>query len=70
MPVKPGIVIYCSRWREEVAELRPAVIDRESALTLDEFRRFRHLVRNVYAMNLSPAGQGGRVNVGPARIVA
>jgi hypothetical protein len=34
--------------------VRPAVIDRDIALALDEFRRFRHLVRNVYALNLLP----------------
>jgi hypothetical protein len=34
--------------------VRPAVIDRNSAVTLDEFRRFRHLVRNIYTLNLVP----------------
>jgi hypothetical protein len=38
----------------EIAEVRPAVIGHESAGALDEFRRFRHLVRNVYAFNLVP----------------
>lgn len=38
----------------EIAEVRPAVIGHESAVALDEFRRFRHLVRNVYAFNLVP----------------
>ena len=35
-------------------EIRPAVISQSSALGLDEFRRFRHLVRNVYTTNLAP----------------
>ena len=39
---------------KEIAERRPAVISPESALILDEFRRFRHLVRNVYTFNLVP----------------
>jgi hypothetical protein len=39
---------------KEIAERRPAVISPESASTLDEFRRFRHLVRNVYTFNLVP----------------
>lgn len=39
---------------KDVAETRPAVISRESASALDEFRRFRHLVRNVYTFNLVP----------------
>jgi hypothetical protein len=38
----------------EDPEVRPAVISEHNALCLDEFRRFRHLVRNVYAMNLMP----------------
>lgn len=38
----------------EVPEVRPAVIGKGSAHALDEFRRFRHLVRNVYTFNLIP----------------
>ncbi|MCG7853554.1 MAG: hypothetical protein MIO92_13625 [Methanosarcinaceae archaeon] len=37
---------------KEVGEVRPAVIGRQTSDVLDEFRRFRHLVRNVYAANL------------------
>jgi hypothetical protein len=39
---------------KEMAETRPAVISPDSASTLDELRRFRHLVRNVYTFNLVP----------------
>jgi hypothetical protein len=39
---------------KEMAETRPAVISPESASMLDELRRFRHLVRNVYAFSLAP----------------
>jgi hypothetical protein len=39
--------------------LRPSVVDEDSALALDEFRRFRHLVRNVYTMNLVPDKMAG-----------
>jgi hypothetical protein len=39
---------------EEVNERRPAVLSKASAERLDEYRRFRHLVRNVYATNLLP----------------
>lgn len=35
-------------------DVRPAVISQETAATLDQFRRFRHLVRNVYTFNLVP----------------
>jgi hypothetical protein len=38
----------------DIEEVRPAVIDSDIALELDEFRRFRHLVRNVYSLNLIP----------------
>lgn len=38
----------------DIAGQRPAVISVESMAALDEFRRFRHLVRNIYAMNLVP----------------
>lgn len=39
---------------QEMANVRPAVISREKASSLDELRRFRHLVRNVYTFNLVP----------------
>ena len=39
---------------EDVTETRPAVISQKAGSTLDEFRRFRHLVRNVYTFNLVP----------------
>lgn len=34
--------------------IRPAVIGKETAEFLDELRRFRHLVRHVYAFSLVP----------------
>ncbi len=39
---------------QEWQKTRPAVISSSSAHGLDEFRRFRHVVRNVYAENLIP----------------
>jgi hypothetical protein len=39
----------------DIPEIRPAVLSRETANAADEFRRFRHLVRNVYAIDLAPA---------------
>lgn len=39
---------------QEWQQTRPAVISLNSAHELDEFRRFRHVVRNVYAENLIP----------------
>jgi len=49
----------------DLADVRPAVISRESALSLDEFRRFRHLVRNVYTMNLVPDKMAGLMSALP-----
>ena len=39
---------------KEYKDLRPAVISGDSYSYLDELRRFRHLVRNVYTFNLVP----------------
>lgn len=46
--------------------IRPAVIDRDSAEALDELRRFRHLVRNVYTVNLTPEKMEGLLSGLPA----
>jgi hypothetical protein len=35
-------------------DVRPAVVGEATAAQLDDFRRFRHLVRNVYTFNLIP----------------
>ncbi len=42
----------------DLPEARPAVISQENAAVLDEFRRFRHLVRNVYTVNIVPSKVG------------
>ena len=39
----------------EVSGVRPAVILRDTRHCLDEYRAFRHLVRNVYTFNLRPS---------------
>jgi len=39
----------------ELVGVRPAVIRRSTRDCLDEYRAFRHLVRNVYTFNLRPA---------------
>ena len=51
---------------QDLPEVRPAVISQESALLIDEFRRFRHLVRNVYAIDLDPAKIEGLMKSLPA----
>ena len=47
-----GLLIQMSA---EVPQRRPAVISHELRLALDEYRGFRHVVRNVYAFNFRPA---------------
>ncbi|MDI3547449.1 MAG: hypothetical protein PWR10_1101 [Halanaerobiales bacterium] len=39
--------------KTEIKKVRPAVISRETYQRLDEYRGFRHVVRNVYTFNLS-----------------
>lgn len=39
----------------EIPETRPPVIRRETRSCLDEYRGFRHVVRNVYTFNLRPS---------------
>jgi len=50
---------------QDLVDIRPAVISQNSALMLDEFRRFRHLVRNVYTMNLVPERMAGLMTTVP-----
>jgi len=38
----------------DVPTVRPPVLSRENANWLDEYRKFRHRVRNIYATNLLP----------------
>ncbi|MFO7802636.1 MAG: hypothetical protein R6V55_10115 [Desulfovermiculus sp.] len=39
----------------QLEDLRPAVISQDTRTCLDEYRAFRHLVRNVYTFNLRPS---------------
>jgi len=50
---------------DDLPDVRPAVISHDTALYLDEFRRFRHLVRNIYTMNLKPDKMSGMMSVLP-----
>jgi len=38
-----------------LGKVRPAVIVRKTRACLDEYREFRHVVRNIYPFNLRPA---------------
>jgi len=44
---------------QEMSDVRPAMISTGVAAGLDEYRRFRHLVRNIYATNLVPTKMQG-----------
>jgi hypothetical protein len=46
----------------EFPDARPAVISPDNASKLIEFLRSRHLVRNIYAANLSPGKMAGLVD--------
>lgn len=38
----------------EIPTVRPAVLSRDTEACLDAYRAFRHVVRNVYTLNLDP----------------
>lgn len=38
----------------DITGLRPRVIKEETRVFLDEYRKFRHLVRNIYTFNIIP----------------
>ena len=48
--------------KKEVPGMPPAVISTETGTRLDEYRRFRHVVRNVYTHRFDPAKFGKLVN--------
>lgn len=38
----------------DIPDVRPAVLQPDTAIQLDEYRKFRHRIRNIYATNLDP----------------
>ncbi len=40
--------------QRDIPDLRPPVLSTEVTNALDEFRRFRHVVRNIYAFQFDP----------------
>jgi len=54
----------------ELPSLRPPVISRATRDCLDEYRNFRHVVRNVYTFNLRPSRLQEFVEGLPACFVA
>ena len=39
---------------KDIPGVRPSVIREETRILLDEYRKFRHLVRNIYTFNIIP----------------
>ena len=54
----------------DLPELRPHVIQKETAMLLDEYRGFRHVFRNVYGFNLAAARLTRLVQKLPETLVA
>jgi hypothetical protein len=54
---------------KEVPGIRPAVISTETGTRLDDYRRFRHVVHNVYTHGFDPAKLGNLVNSAPQLFV-
>ena len=54
LPTGPGHQQLLLQMSTEVAGTRPAVLSRKTRRDLDEYRGFRHLVRNLYAYRLRP----------------
>jgi hypothetical protein len=38
----------------DIPDLRPPVLSTETVIALDKYRRFRHVVRNIYAFQFNP----------------
>jgi hypothetical protein len=58
-------LLLLEQMTKEVPGIRPAVISTETGTRLDEYRRFRHVVRNVYTHSFDPAKLGILVDSAP-----
>ena len=47
-------LLLLEQMMKEIPRTRPAVISTDTGIKLDEYRRFRHVVRNVYTHNFDP----------------
>jgi hypothetical protein len=69
-----GCVPQGSNWHQllleqmsqEVPGVRPAVISRGTRVKLDDYRGFRHIVRNIYAFRFDPRKLGTLIEQAPA----
>ena len=58
-------LLLLEQMMKEVPGIRPAVISTRTGSKLDEYRKFRHIVRNVYTHNFDPVKLGKLVNSVP-----
>jgi hypothetical protein len=58
-------LLFLEQMTKEVPGIRPAVISTEAGTRLDEYRRFRHVVRNRYPHSFDPAKLEKLVNSAP-----
>jgi hypothetical protein len=70
-------MLLLRQMRSEIPGIRPAVISTETGEMLDDLRKFRHIVRNVYTQRLDPVrleklvkGSSGMFNQLKAEITA
>ena len=58
-------LLLLEQMMKEVPGIRPAVISTATGTKLDEYRKFRHVVRNVYTHNFDPVKLGKLVSSAP-----
>ena len=47
--------VLLDQMAKEIPQLRPALISDQTRKTLDEYRAFRHLIRNIYTHQIEPS---------------
>jgi hypothetical protein len=58
--------VLLAQMAKEIPQARPAVISGETRTALDEYRGFRHVVRNVYTFRFNPVKVERLVKKAPA----
>lgn len=58
-------LLLLEQMMKEVPGIRPAAISTDTGTKLDEYCKFRHIVRNVYTHNFDPVKLGKLVNSAP-----
>jgi hypothetical protein len=57
--------VLLQQMAKDIPKVRPAVISKTTCKCLDEYRGFRHIVRNVYTFKLDPAKMEKLVDEAP-----